>query len=105
MKSPTFSRVTATVLTILLSGNLLFSQQSANALKVGTKVPLFILSDQNGKTFDIKNVIGKKNLVIYFYLRDETPRCTTESCTFRDQYEVFQKAQAMIIGISAQSVE
>lgn len=97
--------VTATMLTILLSGNMLFSQKSANALKAGTNVPLFILSDQNGKTFDIKNVIGKKNLVIYFYLRDETPGCTTESCTFRDQYEVFQKAQAMIIGISAQSVE
>lgn len=105
MKSPIFSMVTATMLTILLSGNMLFSQKSANALKAGTNVPLFILSDQNGKTFDIKNVIGKKNLVIYFYLRDETPGCTTESCTFRDQYEVFQKAQAMIIGISAQSVE
>jgi thioredoxin-dependent peroxiredoxin len=105
MKSPILSKVAATLSTILLSGNMLFSQQSANALKVGTKVPLFILNDQNGKSFDIKNVLGKKNLVIYFYLRDETPGCTTESCTFRDQYEVFQKSQAMIIGISAQSVE
>jgi thioredoxin-dependent peroxiredoxin len=92
------------VTVLLISGIRVFSQQSDNALKVGAKVPLFILQDQNGQSFDIKNVIGKKNLVIYFYLRDETPGCTTESCTFRDQYEVFQKEQAMIIGISAQSV-
>jgi len=50
--------------------------QHGNELKVGSNVPEFVLPDQNGKEFDLKNVIGKKNLVIYFYPKDETPGCT-----------------------------
>jgi len=78
---------------------------SAQEVKVGSKVPEFKLMDQTGKEFDIKEVLGKKKLVVYFYPKDETPGCTKEACYFRDQYEVFQKADAVIIGISAQSVE
>ena len=55
--------------------------------------------------FDINSVLGKKNLVIYFYPKDETPGCTKEACSFRDQFEVFKEADALIIGISGQSVE
>jgi len=54
--------------------------------------------------FDINSVLGKKNLVIYFYPKDETPGCTKEACSFRDQFEVFRDADAEIIGISGQSV-
>ena len=61
--------------------------------------------DQNGQTFDIQSVLGKKNLVIYFYPKDDTPGCTKEACSFRDQFEVFTDADAVIIGISGQSVE
>ena len=50
-------------------------------------------------------VLGKKNLVIYFYPKDDSPGCTKEACYFRDQFEVFNEADAMIIGISGQSVE
>jgi len=74
-------------------------------IKVGSKVPEFLLPDQNGNTFDISSVLGKKNLVIYFYPKDDTPGCTAEACSFRDQYEVFREADAEIIGISSQSVE
>ena len=77
----------------------------AQEIKVGSKIPEFKLLDQSGKEFDIKDVLGKKKLVIYFYPKDETPGCTKEACSFRDQFEVFQKANAMIIGISGQSVE
>lgn len=78
---------------------------SAQEIKEGSKVPEFKLMDQSGKEFDIKEVLGKKKLVIYFYPKDETPGCTKEACMFRDQYEVFKKADAVIIGISGQSVE
>jgi thioredoxin-dependent peroxiredoxin len=105
MKTRGFSYFFIWASTFLFSPGSLLQQQSVNALKIGSKVPEFSLYDQNSQTFDLKNVLGKKNLVIYFYVKDETPGCTTESCTFRDQYEVFQEAQAMIIGISAQSVE
>jgi thioredoxin-dependent peroxiredoxin len=72
---------------------------------LGSRVPKFELTDQNGKLFSLDSVLGKKNLVIYFYPKDDSPGCTKEACSFRDQFEVFADADAMIIGISAQSVE
>jgi peroxiredoxin Q/BCP len=74
-------------------------------IDVGSTLPKFELTDQNGKIFSPDSVLGKKNLVIYFYPKDDSPGCTKEACSFRDQFEVFYEADAMIIGISAQSVE
>ena len=84
--------------------------QSTNTHKmdkigVGSTVPSFSLKDQFGKDFDINTVKGKKNLVIYFYPKDDSPGCTKEACSFRDQFEVFSDADALIIGISSQSVK
>jgi peroxiredoxin Q/BCP len=73
--------------------------------EVGSTVPTFSLKDQNGSDFSIETVLGKKNLVIYFYPKDDTPGCTKEACSFRDQFEVFKKEDALIIGISGQSVQ
>jgi peroxiredoxin Q/BCP len=78
---------------------------TSQKIEKGSKVPSFTLKDQNGKLFDITSVLGKKNLVIYFYPKDDSPGCTKEACAFRDQFEVFNEANAMIIGISGQSVE
>jgi thioredoxin-dependent peroxiredoxin len=72
--------------------------------EVGSIVPQFTLADQDGNLFDINSVVGKKNLVIYFYPKDDSPGCTKEACYFRDQFEVFTEADALIIGISGQSV-
>jgi thioredoxin-dependent peroxiredoxin len=80
-------------------------QEKSHAIKTGDLIPEFTLPDQNGIMFDIKNVIGKKNLVIYFYPKDDSPGCTKEACAFRDQYQVFTEAEALIIGISGQSVQ
>jgi peroxiredoxin Q/BCP len=49
----------------------------------------------------LKDLIGKKTLVVYFYPKDDTPGCTVEACSFRDSYEDFVKAGADVIGISA----
>lgn len=76
-----------------------------DAIGVGSIVPSFSLKDQFGKTFELDSVKGKSNLVIYFYPKDDTPGCTKEACSFRDQFEVFKKEDALIIGISGQSVE
>jgi peroxiredoxin Q/BCP len=73
--------------------------------EVGSTVPTFSLKDQNGSDFSIETVLGKKNLVIYFYPKDDTPGCTKEACSFRDQFEVFKQEDALIIGISGQSVQ
>lgn len=79
--------------------------QKMEELSIGSRVPKFELKDQNDHLFQLDSVLGKKNLVIYFYPKDDSPGCTKEACAFRDQFAVFEEADALIIGISAQSVE
>lgn len=74
-------------------------------IKVGDAIPLFSLPDQDGKIFDISSLLGKKKLVIFFYPQDGSLNCTREACYFRDLSEAFEETEAVIIGISAQSVE
>lgn len=81
------------------------NSEKMDKLGIGSSVPKFELTDQNGKLFSIDSVLGEKYLVIYFYPKDDSPGCTKEACSFRDQFEVFADADAIIIGISAQSVE
>jgi peroxiredoxin Q/BCP len=78
--------------------------QTTPHITVGDKVPAFSLQDQNGKTFDIADHIGKKLLVIYFYPKDESMVCTKEACAFRDSFDEFTKAGAMVIGINGGTV-
>jgi peroxiredoxin Q/BCP len=73
------------------------------ALKVGDKVPDFTAKDAVGATFDSSTVIGVKPVVIYFYPKDDTPGCTTQACSFRDQYEDFKELGAEVIGVSGDS--
>lgn len=74
-------------------------------LKTGDKIPSFSLADQNGKTFDVAQFIGKKKLVIYFYPKDNSAVCTKEACSFRDSFQDFTDAGAIVVGINAASVE
>jgi len=74
-------------------------------LKIGDIIPDFSLKDQNGNLFDITTIRGKKKIVIFFYPQDGSLNCTKEACYFRDLTDVFDEAGAVIIGISAQSVE
>jgi thioredoxin-dependent peroxiredoxin len=83
----------------------LHKDNKLNEIEIGSVIPSFILPDQNGNLFDINSVMGKKNLVIYFYPKDDSPGCTAQACSFQDQFEVFNEADAVIIGISGQSVE
>ncbi len=72
-------------------------------IEVGNKVPDFSLYDQHGNLFQLAAHLGKHNLVIYFYPKDDTPGCTKEACTFRDRFEDFTDAGAEVIGISSDS--
>jgi peroxiredoxin Q/BCP len=74
------------------------------ALKVGDTLPNFTAKDTNGTVFNSQNYIGKQSLVIYFYPKDNTPGCTAEACSFRDNYQDFKDLGAEVIGISADSV-
>lgn len=73
-------------------------------LKEGDKIPNFKAKDTNGNVFDSQEMIGQKPLVIYFYPKDNTPGCTVQACSFRDQYEDFKDLGAEVIGISSDSV-
>jgi peroxiredoxin Q/BCP len=75
------------------------------SLKIGDIVPNFSAKDSHGEVFESKIVLGRKPLVIYFYPKDNTPGCTTEACSFRDQYEDFKDLGAEVIGISSDSVK
>ncbi len=68
-------------------------------LEVGTIVNDFSLLDSEGNTRKLSEFYGKP-LVIYFYPKDDTPGCTTQACTFRDQYEDFTSKNIQVIGIS-----
>jgi len=101
-----FYRFYLIIYLLLFTSYLTFSQKNnMNEIKIGSSIPAFKLPDQNGNLFDINSLIGKKNLVVYFYPKDDSPGCTKEACSFRDQFEVFKEADAVIIGISGQSVE
>ena len=106
IKTRNFYRMYLSIYVLLFCSFTFFnSNKNMNKVEVGNAVPQFTLADQNGSLFAISSVIGKKNLVIYFYPKDDSPGCTAEACYFRDEYEVFNEADAMIIGISGQSVE
>jgi peroxiredoxin Q/BCP len=68
-------------------------------LTVGAKAPLFSLTDQDEKTISLAELKGK-TVVLYFYPKDDTPGCTTEACTYRDEHSAFQKKGAVVLGIS-----
>ena len=74
-------------------------------VKVGDIAPDFTLPSQMGDNVTLSEYFDKKNIVLYFYPKDETRGCTREACEFRDQYDVFTELGAEVIGVSAQSVE
>jgi peroxiredoxin Q/BCP len=71
-------------------------------LKVGDKAPDFNLPTDGGGTLKLKDLKGKA-VVLYFYPKDMTPGCTTESQDFRDRAKQFEKAGAVIVGASKDS--
>lgn len=74
-------------------------------IKKGDQCPDFELKNQKGEKVAISDFIGKQNLVIYFYPKDDTPGCTKQACSFRDSFETFVDHGAMVIGISSDSIE
>ena len=74
-------------------------------IKIGDIAPDFTLQSSTGENISLSQFFGKKNVVLFFYPRDEGPTCCKEAEAFRDNYEAFKETDAEVIGISAQSVE
>jgi peroxiredoxin Q/BCP len=68
-------------------------------LEEGKKAPAFSLKDQDGKVVKLADLAGK-NVVLYFYPKDDTSGCTKEACAFRDEHSALQKAGAVVLGVS-----
>jgi peroxiredoxin Q/BCP len=69
-------------------------------LKPGDPAPDVLLEDREGNSVSIASFRGR-NLVLFFYPKDDTPGCTAEACAFRDAYESFTGAGAVVAGVSA----
>lgn len=72
-------------------------------LEIGTKAPDFTLPDKDGNTVSLTDFAGKK-VVLYFYPKDNTPGCARQACSFAGAYQEFQRINAVVIGISKDSV-
>ena len=68
-------------------------------LKVGDKAPNFTLPSGEGRKISLSDFAGKK-VVLYFYPKDDTPGCTKEACSFRDEYARIKRKGAVILGVS-----
>lgn len=73
------------------------------SIGVGDTAPDFTKTTQNGDTVTLSQFRGEKTVVLYFYPKDETSGCTAEACSFRDNYEDFVEAGAVVIGASQDS--
>ncbi len=73
-------------------------------VKVGNKAPEFTGVTDGGEKIKLKDLRGK-TVVLYFYPKDNTPGCTTESCDFRDSHAAFKKKKAVVLGVSPDGVK
>jgi peroxiredoxin Q/BCP len=70
------------------------------AIEEGKPAPAFTLTDADGKRVSLADFAGK-DVILYFYPKDDTPGCTKEACGFRDDWKAFTKAGAVVLGVSA----
>jgi thioredoxin-dependent peroxiredoxin len=80
------------------------TETSLKTLQTGDKAPVFTLASDGGNTVSLAALQGK-NIVLYFYPKDDTPGCTTESKAFSDALAEFEKLNTQVIGLSKDSVK
>jgi thioredoxin-dependent peroxiredoxin len=79
--------------------------QTKDNIGIGSKAPDFTLPSQSGEMVNLTDLLDGKPVVLFFYPKDDTPGCTKQACAFRDNYEEFSKLDAVVVGISSDSVE
>ncbi len=78
--------------------------RTGDKVVAGSLAPNFTLPSQSGKKVSLRDFLGKKPVILFFYPKDDTPGCTKEACAFRERYEDFRELNAEVIGISSDSV-
>jgi peroxiredoxin Q/BCP len=74
------------------------------AIEEGKSAPAFTLADAEGNAVALSSFAGK-DVIVYFYPKDDTPGCTKEACGFRDGWKDLKKAGVVVLGVSADSAE
>ena len=87
------------IITIIMIGVLMSKN---NNLSIGDAAPDFVLADQNNEQHTLSEYFGNK-IVVYFYPKDDTPGCTTEACSIRDNFSSFEENGIIVFGISYDS--
>jgi len=77
----------------------------ATLLQAGDKAPDFSLPAGTGETISLSDFVGKKRVVLYFYPKDNTSGCIKEACSFRDNLSAIQDKEAVVLGISKDSLK
>ncbi len=78
---------------------------SDRSLGVGDRAPDFTLPDQDGEAVSLRELLASGCLVLYFYPKDDSPGCTAEACSFRDEHQGLAEAGATVVGVSSDDVE
>jgi peroxiredoxin Q/BCP len=104
MNSQFSKTVLASGLAFLVGAASVFAQ-AATKPAVGSAAPLVSGQTQDGKTWKLADAVGKKNVLLYFYPKDDTPGCTKEACGLRDRMGDLQKANVEVVGVSFDSAE
>jgi len=91
-------------LTVLLAASV-SAADSAKTPKAGDKAPLVSGKDQDGKTWNLADHVGKKIVLLYFYPKDDTPGCTKQACGLRDRMGDLKKDGVEVVGVSFDSGE
>jgi len=89
----------------ILAAFSLVTASAADMPKVGDKAPLVSGKDEDGKTWNLADVVGKKVVLLYFYPKDDTPGCTKEACGLRDRMSDLKKDNVQVLGVSFDSGE
>ena len=77
----------------------------ASSVKAGDLAPDFSLATADGTTIRLGDYRGKSEVVLFFYPKDDSPGCTAEACSFRDSYEDFLQAGAVVLGVSSDNAD
>ncbi len=96
-------KLTAILLSLLIVAALPILAEKS--LQVGDKAPAFQAKDDQGNLFDSKALLGKENLVVYFYPAAMTGGCTAQACSFRDDMATFDSLNTTVVGVSGDSLK
>ncbi|MCF7669256.1 MAG: peroxiredoxin [Verrucomicrobia bacterium] len=93
------------LITALTTCTAFIALAAENALAIGDTAPLFEGTDQDNNSWKLQDHLGNKNVLLYFYPRDNTPGCTLEACSWRDSIEQFNNNNTLVVGVSFDSAE